>query len=181
MDDPGTDGMAANLRDVAESRIPSFEVLDGGGLDSGTSDTDEVADDAIGDAEWANLIGALDGEPEWPLPAGVVDVDVDLGPPPGGIWEVPWDAQVLRLFQEALTLLLQKHQDYGPENISRAPGGPLNGLVVRLHDKQARIVHLLNKDELPNYESLRDSFIDMANYALIAVLCLDGNWPGVAA
>jgi len=80
-------------------------------------------------------------------------------------------------FQEAKSLLLQKHEDYGPTNISNAPGGPLNGLRVRIHDKSARINHLLDSGVEPKNESLRDSFIDMANYAIIALMVIDGDWP----
>jgi AAA+ ATPase superfamily predicted ATPase len=80
-------------------------------------------------------------------------------------------------FQEAKALLLQKHEDYGPTNISNAPGGPLNGLRVRIHDKSARINHLLDSGVEPKNESLRDSFIDMANYAIIALMVIDGDWP----
>ena len=80
-------------------------------------------------------------------------------------------------FQEAKSLLLQKHEDYGPTNISNAPGGPLNGLRVRIHDKSARINHLLDSGVEPKNESLRDSFLDMANYAIIALMVIDGDWP----
>jgi hypothetical protein len=80
-------------------------------------------------------------------------------------------------FQEAKALLLQKHEDYGPTNISNAPGGPLNGLRVRIHDKSARINHLLDSGVEPKNESLRDSFLDMANYAIIALMVIDGDWP----
>jgi hypothetical protein len=40
----------------------------------------------------------------------------------------------------------------------------------------ARINNLIDSGATPENESLRDSFIDMANYALIALLVLDGNW-----
>lgn len=80
-------------------------------------------------------------------------------------------------FQEAKDLLLKKHEDYGPTNISRAPGGALNGLRVRMHDKQARINHLMDSKVGPKNESLRDSFIDLANYAIIALMVIDGDWP----
>ena len=73
-------------------------------------------------------------------------------------------------------LLMSKHEDYGPTNISRAPGGALNGLRVRIHDKIARINHLIDKGGNPKYESLADSFRDLANYAIIALLVLDGDW-----
>ena len=79
-------------------------------------------------------------------------------------------------FDEAEKLLLKKHKDYGPKNISGSPGGALNGLRVRIHDKLARINHLYDTGSTPENESLRDSFIDMANYAIIAMLVLDGKW-----
>jgi hypothetical protein len=74
-------------------------------------------------------------------------------------------------------LLLSKHKDYGPKNISSAPGGAINGLRVRLHDKLARINHLIDSGKTPENEALRDSFIDLANYATIGLLVLDNKWP----
>jgi len=40
----------------------------------------------------------------------------------------------------------------------------------------ARINHLVDSGVDPEHESLRDSFIDMANYALIALLVIDETW-----
>lgn len=74
-------------------------------------------------------------------------------------------------------LLLKKHKDYGPTNISMSPGGPLNGLRVRMWDKTARINHLIDSGATPENESLRDSFLDLLNYSAIALLVLDGKWP----
>lgn len=76
-----------------------------------------------------------------------------------------------------VALLLSKHRDYGPTNISRAPGGALNGLRVRMHDKLARINHLIDNGADPEHESLIDSFIDLGNYALIAQLVIREEWP----
>jgi len=88
-----------------------------------------------------------------------------------------FDATVLKYFDENAKLLLSKHRDYGPTNISRAPGGALNGLRVRMHDKTARINNLIDNNADPEHESLRDSFIDLANYAVIALMVMDGEWP----
>ncbi len=82
-----------------------------------------------------------------------------------------------KIFSETQVLMLRKHKDYGPTNISRSPGGPLNGLRVRIHDKTARINHLIDTGVKPSNESLRDSFQDLANYALIALMVIDGEWP----
>jgi hypothetical protein len=83
---------------------------------------------------------------------------------------------VSETFDELKVLLIKKHLDYGPKNISDSPGGPLNGLRVRMHDKLARINNLVDKGSTPQYESLEDSFKDMANYSLIALLVLRHKW-----
>jgi Nucleotide modification associated domain 1 len=84
---------------------------------------------------------------------------------------------VWRILDAAGNLLIKKHHDYGPKNISQSPGGPLNGLRVRMWDKTARINNLLDSGVQPSNESLRDSFIDLLNYCAIAMLVLDGKWP----
>ena len=86
-------------------------------------------------------------------------------------------ADMWEILDAAGNLLLSKHKDYGPTNISRSPGGPLNGLRVRMHDKTARINHLIDSGATPQNESLRDSFIDLLNYAAIALMVLDSKWP----
>ena len=87
-----------------------------------------------------------------------------------------FESAVAQTFQELVDLLLSKHKDYGPKNISDAPGGALNGLRVRMHDKLARINNLYNSQTNPEHESLEDSFKDMANYAIIGLLVLRGEW-----
>ena len=84
------------------------------------------------------------------------------------IWEI----------SDALTnLLIKKHADYGPKNISQSPGGPLNGLRVRMWDKVARINNLIDTGNDAKNESLEDSFADLANYSIIALMVLKGKWP----
>lgn len=80
-------------------------------------------------------------------------------------------------YSETFQVLVKKQSDYGPLNIARAPGGPLNGLRVRMHDKLSRINHLIDSGATPENESLRDSFLDLANYSIIAMMVLDGTWP----
>jgi hypothetical protein len=87
-----------------------------------------------------------------------------------------FEVSVAHTFQELLDLLLSKHKDYGPKNISDSPGGPVNGLRVRMHDKLARINNLVDNGKEPEHESLEDSFKDMANYAIIGLLVLRGKW-----
>lgn len=80
-------------------------------------------------------------------------------------------------YAETFQILIKKQSDYGPKNISQSPGGPLNGLRVRMHDKLSRINHLIDNGATPENESLRDSFLDLANYSTIAMMVLDGKWP----
>jgi len=84
---------------------------------------------------------------------------------------------VFRQAKANVEILLQKHEDYGPLNISHSPGGPLNGLRVRMHDKLARINHLIDSGKEPENEALIDSFLDLANYAIIAQLVITEKWP----
>jgi len=86
-------------------------------------------------------------------------------------------ADVWRVLDTAGNLLIRKHHDYGPKNIAHSPGGPLNGLRVRMWDKVARINNLLDSNLSPSNESLRDSFIDLLNYSAIAIMVLDRKWP----
>jgi hypothetical protein len=81
--------------------------------------------------------------------------------------------------QTLAELLIKKQRDYGPKNISQSPGGPINGLRVRMYDKLARINNLYETGATPENESLRDSFMDIANYGIIAMMVLDGQWEGV--
>lgn len=84
---------------------------------------------------------------------------------------------VWRVLDSAGNLLIRKHHDYGPKNVAHSPGGPLNGLRVRMWDKVARINNLVDSKVSPSNESLRDSFIDLLNYSAIAIMVLDKTWP----
>ena len=81
-----------------------------------------------------------------------------------------------KYYEEAHSVLIRKQADYGPKNIADAPGGAVNGLRVRMHDKLARINNLVDSGKNPEHESLEDSFKDMANYAIIGLLVLRGKW-----
>jgi hypothetical protein len=72
-------------------------------------------------------------------------------------------------------LVGRKQKDYGPRAINDAPGGPLNGINVRLHDKLQRAINLGTHPA--QNESIFDTYMDIAGYALIAMLYLDGQWP----
>ena len=83
-------------------------------------------------------------------------------------------------YSDLLRVLVQKQKDYGPLNISLAPGGAINGLLVRMNDKMQRLINLTYKpDQTPNNEAIRDSYSDLANYCIISMMVLDGVWEGI--
>lgn len=84
--------------------------------------------------------------------------------------------EIYAVQDELADVIIKKHQDYGPKNISNSPGGPLNGINVRLYDKIARLSNLIDNNIEPNNESLRDTLVDISNYALIGLLVIDGKW-----
>jgi hypothetical protein len=83
------------------------------------------------------------------------------------------------VYAELLDVLVTKQEDYGPRAINDSPGGPLLGINVRLHDKLSRAENLRSQaaDYAPAHESIRDTYLDLANYAVIALMVLDGTWP----
>ena len=86
------------------------------------------------------------------------------------------------ILMELKVTMVQKHQDYGPYNIAHAPGGAMNGLLVRMHDKMERLENLYfnRKTDTPNFESVEDTLKDLANYAIIGLMVQRGQWEGLS-
>jgi len=84
---------------------------------------------------------------------------------------------VWEIMDEIGNLLISKQMDYGPGNINNAFGGPINGLMVRIGDKFERLKNLYRHGSAPKHEPVEDSFKDMANYAVIALMVQRGKWP----
>jgi hypothetical protein len=79
-------------------------------------------------------------------------------------------AQMTSVQSEALALFKKKNTDYGD---AFATYGPV-GVIVRMGDKIQRLVSVSNKGvSLVDNESLRDTLIDLHNYAAMAVMLID--------
>ena len=74
---------------------------------------------------------------------------------------------------ELLEILVRKQRDYGHENIARF--GRL-GLLVRVHDKIARLENLLGTGAKPNNESIQDNVADVVGYCVIGAMWEEGNF-----
>jgi hypothetical protein len=84
---------------------------------------------------------------------------------------------VWKLVDQLGNLLITKQFDYGPGNINNAYGGPMNGLLVRIGDKFERLKNLYSTGETPKHEAIKDSWMDLANYAIIAMMVIEESWP----
>ena len=73
---------------------------------------------------------------------------------------------------ENVATLDRKQRDYGSRNISEF--GEF-GILMRVWDKICRLKNLMGKEN-PQNESIDDSWLDMANYAIIAILVRRGIW-----
>ena len=84
----------------------------------------------------------------------------------------------IEVYEELSRVLVSKQLDYGPGNINNAPGGAMNGILVRMNDKMERLKNLTYHSEVdPQNESIHDSLVDIANYAVIAMMVRNGSWP----
>ena len=80
--------------------------------------------------------------------------------------------QYKNIQKEALELFRNKNQDYGD---AFANYGPV-GVLVRMGDKISRLQSInRNGINLVDNESIRDTLIDLHNYAAMAIMLLDEN------
>jgi len=86
---------------------------------------------------------------------------------------------------EMFELFLRKQADYGPTNVGMGSEvvdtddkvkRSLIGLSVRMNDKVQRLLNLTLNNKIPNNESLEDTFIDIANYAVMALIVQRKQW-----
>lgn len=79
-------------------------------------------------------------------------------------------SQMEKVQNEALELFSRKNADYGD---AFANYGTV-GVIVRMGDKIQRLVSVTNRNiTLINNESLRDTLIDLHNYAAMAIMLID--------
>lgn len=85
---------------------------------------------------------------------------------------------------EQLDLLASKMLDYGTDNMKagtdlltdRDVAFALEGVWFRINDKVQRWKNMILTGQKPNNESLYDTFMDIANYAIIAKLISTKQW-----
>jgi len=81
--------------------------------------------------------------------------------------------RALEVAFDCVRVIDAKQQDYGPRNISDFGE---HGILVRTNDKVQRLRHLSQSAGEPNNESIDDSWLDIANYGIIAQMWRRGLW-----
>lgn len=79
------------------------------------------------------------------------------------------------LLDELNDLYARKNQDYGNSFDKSLDEDGLLVLKIRLGDKYKRFSQLISNDQMVGDESMRDTLIDLANYALMGVMWMDKN------
>jgi Nucleotide modification associated domain 1 len=85
-----------------------------------------------------------------------------------------FEQEARKLMNEALTLLVNKRKDYGPNALK----GGVHGIAIRMSDKMARLENLLgiadgsfkSKNAIVGDEKIEDTFRDLINYGILALI-----------
>lgn len=88
------------------------------------------------------------------------------------------DNEIIKIYEELKGLYISKNSDYG--NSFQEVREEFNNfpvILIRLSDKFKRVKNLLSQKydctiENPNNESVEDSLLDLANYAIMEVACM---------
>jgi hypothetical protein len=82
-----------------------------------------------------------------------------------------WQEAAFQQAQDVAKLLISKQHDYGHGNINAF--GEL-GVLVRASDKIERLKNLHKRRDTPSNESVDDTWMDLAGYAIIALMIRRG-------
>ncbi|MBU0576889.1 DUF1599 domain-containing protein [Patescibacteria group bacterium] len=83
------------------------------------------------------------------------------------------DQAFVQVNDELLKMFLKKHRDYGKGNILAIEE---LGVAIRIMEKVQRLKNLLITKEGPTNESIEETWIDIAVYAVIGVLFRRGQF-----
>ena len=85
-----------------------------------------------------------------------------------------FEAEARAIVESAITLLVNKRRDYGPNDLK----GGTHGIAIRMSDKMGRLENLLGitngsfkqKDAIVGDEKIDDTVKDILNYALLFLM-----------
>jgi hypothetical protein len=77
------------------------------------------------------------------------------------------EKEILAIIDDLKELLIKKHRDYGTNNLDEFGSF---GILLRVSDKRQRLLNLIKSKDRPEVsETLEDTWLDMAGYAVQAV------------
>lgn len=84
-------------------------------------------------------------------------------------------SRVIELSAECDKIMRTKNADYSSESdaLQNFRRFGCTGILVRIEDKLNRIDNLMRASDIRNHESLRDSMLDLRNYAQLMLLYYD--------
>lgn len=82
-----------------------------------------------------------------------------------------------RITNEMHEIYLAKNHDYGQSFDKTWDKFGMTSLLIRLNDKLNRLETLVNKEQKVGDESLRDTLLDLANYAILGLIKLRETTP----
>lgn len=77
--------------------------------------------------------------------------------------------------KKMIETFVKKNHDYGNSFDKSLDKFGLVASIVRMGDKMNRIESLINKDAKVKDESIRDTLLDLANYAVMTVMWMDNQ------
>ena len=78
-----------------------------------------------------------------------------------------FDGSCIKEAMSVASIVVRKQKDYGPANITTFG---LEGVMIRLSDKINRLINLVQNQKEPENESVEDTLIDIAGYAIIGLM-----------
>lgn len=84
-------------------------------------------------------------------------------------------AQFKEIVKGMISTYIRKNHDYGNSFDKSLDKFGLVASVVRIGDKMNRIESLVQKKAMVQDESIRDTLLDMANYAIMTVMWMDNQ------
>lgn len=86
--------------------------------------------------------------------------------------------QFMSITQDMAKIYAAKNHDYGNSFDKSLGRFGIVASIVRMEDKMNRIESLTNKEAKVNDESVKDTLLDLANYAIMTVMWLDKTRKG---
>lgn len=86
--------------------------------------------------------------------------------------------QFMSITQDMAKIYAAKNHDYGNSFDKSLGRFGIVASIVRMEDKMNRIESLTNKEAKVNDESIKDTLLDLANYAIMTVMWLDKTRKG---